>query len=172
VNALIEPFIDPEFLISQQITSLVKFAHVACALFLKHESTFLPQHLYSDLQCMVRTAIFRVAHTKILDPEHKVFLCLLGDDVLKVLFGRVRMIGAHSPNVNAGEMQNRVGSALRLDAIFEKYPKWIGLSDQSTSVRRSSQEARRLLLIIIVLIRIPSRVPRVLQTPATFVLES
>jgi hypothetical protein len=73
---------------------------------------------------MVRTAIFRVAHTKILDPEHKVFLCLLGDDVLEVLFGRVRMIRAHSPNVNAEEMRNRVGSALRLDAIFEKYPKW------------------------------------------------
>lgn len=58
MNALIEPFIDPEFSISQQITSLVKFAHVACALFLKHEGAFLPQHLYSDLQCMVWTAIF------------------------------------------------------------------------------------------------------------------
>jgi hypothetical protein len=42
VNALIEPFIDPELSISQQITSLIKFAHVACALFLKHEGAFLP----------------------------------------------------------------------------------------------------------------------------------
>ncbi|KAF8240355.1 hypothetical protein L208DRAFT_1374387 [Tricholoma matsutake] len=54
----------------------------------------------------------------------KVFLCLLGDDVLKVLFGHVWMIGAHSPNFNAEEMRNQVGSALRLDAIFKKYSKW------------------------------------------------
>ena len=68
---------------------------------------------------MVRTAIFRVAHTRILDAERKVFLCLLGDDILEVLFGSVRMIGTHSHNVNAEEMRNRVGSAIRLDAIFE-----------------------------------------------------
>jgi hypothetical protein len=124
VDALIQPFIEPSFSISQQITSLAKFAHIACALFLKHESAFLPQHLYSDLQCMVRTAIFRVAHTKCLNPEYKVLLCLLGDDVLEVLFGRVRMIGGHSPNVSAEEMRNRVGSAIRLDSIFQKYPEW------------------------------------------------
>lgn len=85
LDALIEPFIDPTFTISQQIMSLVKFTHLACALFLEHESDFMPQHLYGDLQCMVRTAVFRVAHTKLLDPQRKVFLCLLGDDVLEVL---------------------------------------------------------------------------------------
>jgi hypothetical protein len=124
VDAPIQPFIDPAFSISQQITSLAKFALIACALFLKHESAFLPQHLYSDLQRMVRTAVFRVAHTKCLNPEYKVFLCLLGDDVLEVVFGRVRMIGAHSPNVSIEEMRNRVGSAIRVDSIFQKYPKW------------------------------------------------
>ena len=86
MEALIEPFINPDFTISQQITSLVKFAHLLCALFIKHDSDFMPQHLYSDLQCMVRTAIFRVAPTKVLDPQRKVFICLLGDDVLEVFF--------------------------------------------------------------------------------------
>jgi hypothetical protein len=124
LEALVEPFINHEWSLSEQITSLVKFSHIACALFLKHESAFMPQHLYSDLQCMVRTAIFRVAHTKILNPELKVFLCLLGDDVLEVLFGRVRMIGSHSPNVDIEELCNRIGSALRLDDIFQEYPKW------------------------------------------------
>jgi hypothetical protein len=84
----------------------------------------MPQHLYSDLQCMVRTGIFRVAHTKILDPDQKVLLCLLGDDVLEVLFGRARMIGRHSPNVDVEELRDRFGSALRLDGIFETHPKW------------------------------------------------
>jgi hypothetical protein len=124
LEALVEPFTNPDLTISQQITSLVIFSHLICALFLKHETEFMPQHLYSDLQCMVRTAIFRVAHTMILDPERKVHLCLLGDDVLEVLFGRARMIGGHSPNVNVEELRDRFGSALRLDAIFETYPRW------------------------------------------------
>jgi len=124
LEALVEPFINPDLSISEQITSLIKFAHILCALFLQHESAFMPLHLYSDLQCMVRTAIFRVAHTKILDPKRKVFICLLGDDVLEILFGRVRMIGGHSPNVDVEEFRNRCGSALRLDRIFQKYPSW------------------------------------------------
>lgn len=124
LEALVEPFINPELSISQQITSLVKFAHILCALFLKHETAFMPHHLYSDLQCMVRTAIFRVGHTMLLDPQLKIFLCLLGDDVLEVLFGRVRMIGGHSPNVDVDEFRNRCASAIRLDGIFETYPSW------------------------------------------------
>ncbi|KAF8867766.1 hypothetical protein CPB84DRAFT_1698363, partial [Gymnopilus junonius] len=123
LEALVQPFVNPDFTISQQITSLVKFAHVSCALFLKHETDFMPQHLYSDLQCMVRTAIYRVAHTMILDPGRKVLLCLLGDDVLEILFGRARMIGGHSPNVDVDELRTRFGSALRLDAIFEAHPE-------------------------------------------------
>lgn len=122
LDALIDPFINPTSNLSEQITNLVKFAHLACALFLKHESDFMPQHLYSDLQCMVRTAIFHVAHTKILNPNLKVLLCLLGDDVLEVEFGRTRMIGGHAPNGDAETLSNRFASSRRLSAIFEKYP--------------------------------------------------
>jgi len=59
-----------------------------------------------------------------LDPQLKVFLCLLGDDVLEVVFGRVRMIGGHSPNVDIDEFRNRCASVIRLDAIFQTYPSW------------------------------------------------
>lgn len=124
LEALVEPFTNPELSISQQITSLIKFAHILFALFLKHESAFMPHHLYNDLQCMVRTAVFRVAQTMILNPQNKVYLCLLGDDVLEVLFGRVRMLGAHSPNVDIDEFKNRCASALRLDGIFKAHPSW------------------------------------------------
>ncbi|KAJ7148569.1 hypothetical protein C8R43DRAFT_1088421 [Mycena crocata] len=60
------------------IIQLVKFAHLACALFLKHGSDFMPNQLYGHLQCMVKSAIFKVAHSKVLNPSLKVFLCLLG----------------------------------------------------------------------------------------------
>ncbi|KAF6751796.1 hypothetical protein DFP72DRAFT_815971 [Ephemerocybe angulata] len=124
LEALVEPFINPEFTISQQITSLSKFAFLLCAIFLQHNTSFMPSHLYSDLQCMVRTAIFRVAHTKILDPERQVLLCELGDDCLEVLFGCVRMIGGHAPNVSPDVFCHRVGAAVRLRRIFEIYRHW------------------------------------------------
>lgn len=133
LEALVEPFIDPSQSLSQQICNLAKFAFILCALFIKHESAFMPSHLYSDLQCMIRTAIFRVAHTKILDEDQPVLLCLLGDDVLEVLFGSIRMIGGHCPNVAADEFCNRAAAAVRLQNIFQHYPKW-------------ERKARRLML--------------------------
>ncbi|KAJ7121698.1 hypothetical protein C8R44DRAFT_877079 [Mycena epipterygia] len=67
-EALLEPFINPMLSLSEQITSLIKFAHLVCALFLQHETDFLPNQLYGDLQCMVKNAIFKIAHSKNLDP--------------------------------------------------------------------------------------------------------
>jgi hypothetical protein len=71
---------------------------------------------------MVRSAIFRVAHAKNLDPEQIVLLCLLGDDVLEALFGRVCMIGGHNPNVGSGELRENISSAICLDRIFDEFP--------------------------------------------------
>ncbi|KAJ7794981.1 hypothetical protein B0H14DRAFT_2621444 [Mycena olivaceomarginata] len=122
-DALIDPFITPTLSLSDQIVSLVKFAHIACALFVKHDGDFLSHQLYGDLQAMVKNAIFKVAHSKVLNPLLKVFLCLLGDDVLEILFGRSRMIGRHSPNMAIDELRQRFGSALRIDYIFRKHPE-------------------------------------------------
>ncbi|KAF8185751.1 hypothetical protein K438DRAFT_1936875 [Mycena galopus ATCC 62051] len=121
-EALVEPFINPTLSLSEQVTHLVKFAHIACALFTKHEGDFVSNQLYGDLQCMVKNAIFKIAHSKVLNPMLKVFLCLLGDDVLETLFGRSRMIGGHSPNMAVDELEQRICSALRVDKIFGKYP--------------------------------------------------
>jgi hypothetical protein len=120
--ALLDPFIDSTFTLRQQIVSLIVAAHIACALYIQHEGDFMPQALYSDFQNMFRSAIFRVAHAKNLDPEQVVLLCLLGDDVLEILFGRARMIGRHNPNVTCGELRERFGSAICLDKIFDEFP--------------------------------------------------
>ncbi|KAK7034826.1 hypothetical protein R3P38DRAFT_3312143 [Favolaschia claudopus] len=114
-DALLDPFINPNLSLSQEIIQLVKFAHLSCALYLKHGSAFMPPQLYGDLQCLVKSAIFKIAHSK-------VFLCLLGDDVLEILFGRTRMIGGHASNMAIDEFRRRVGSALRIDEIFRRRP--------------------------------------------------
>lgn len=119
---LVEPFILLHLSLSEQIIRLVKFAYIAFALFRKHETSFMPNQLYGDLQCMFKNAIFIVAQTKELNLAFKVFLCLLGDDVLEVLFGRARMIGGHDPNVDVEQLRERFASALRCDEIFSRYP--------------------------------------------------
>ncbi|KAF8982926.1 hypothetical protein BDQ17DRAFT_1336706 [Cyathus striatus] len=124
LEALLQPFINPDYTISEQIISLVKFAHILYALFKKHETAFMPAHLYSDFQCTFHAAIHWVACTKKLDPEHHVLLCLLGDDILERLFGHVRMAGGHSPNVAADEFCQHASAAVRLGDAFYKYPEW------------------------------------------------
>ncbi|KAJ7439531.1 hypothetical protein B0H11DRAFT_2355829 [Mycena galericulata] len=121
-DALVEPFINPTFSLSEQMIHLAKFAHIACAMFVKHDSAFVSNQLYGDLQCMIKNMIFKIARSKLLNPSLKVFLCLLGDDVLETLFGRSRMIGGHSPNMAIDELRQRLCSALRMDKIFQKYP--------------------------------------------------
>ncbi|KAJ6568869.1 hypothetical protein B0H19DRAFT_901968, partial [Mycena capillaripes] len=76
-DALVEPFINPTLSLSEQMIRIVKFAHICCALFAKHEGDFVSSQLYGDLQCMVKNMIFKIAHTKVLNPMLKVFLCLL-----------------------------------------------------------------------------------------------
>ncbi|KAK7034272.1 hypothetical protein R3P38DRAFT_2772359 [Favolaschia claudopus] len=107
-DSLVDPFINPTLSLSEQMIALVKFAHISCALFLKHDGDFFPHQLYGDLQCMVKNMIFKIAHSKVLNPMLKVFLCLLGDDVLEILFGRSRMIGGHSPNHAVDELRQPV----------------------------------------------------------------
>ncbi|KAJ7787582.1 hypothetical protein B0H14DRAFT_3579583 [Mycena olivaceomarginata] len=83
----------------------------------------MPNQLYADLQAMVKNAVLMVPKTRILHGQLKVFVCLLGDDVLEALFGRSRMIGGHSPNCSVGELRDRFSSAMNLDYIYEHHPE-------------------------------------------------
>ncbi|THU76543.1 hypothetical protein K435DRAFT_704632, partial [Dendrothele bispora CBS 962.96] len=79
-HSLLEPFINPELSLSQQLEHLSKFGHICCALFLKNGTDYMSNQLYGDLQCMPKNAIFTVSKAKLLSPEYKVFMCLFGDD--------------------------------------------------------------------------------------------
>ncbi|KAJ7729411.1 hypothetical protein DFH07DRAFT_756847, partial [Mycena maculata] len=120
-KCLLDPFINPTISLSEEMIQLVKFAHMACALFIKHDGDFSHQ-LFGDIQCMIKSFISKIAHSKVLNPSLKVFLCLLGDDIPEILFGRSRMKGGHSPNHAVDELHQRFLSALRMDKIFRKYP--------------------------------------------------
>jgi hypothetical protein len=122
-EALLQPFINPSLSLSQQLTSLVTFAHISCGLYLQNNTSFMSNQLYGDLQAMVKAAILMVAQTYVLDPRLDVLLCLLGDNPIETLFGRTRMIGGHSPNCSVSELWTRFCSAMNLDNVFDHHPE-------------------------------------------------
>ncbi|KAJ6612415.1 hypothetical protein B0H10DRAFT_1807559, partial [Mycena sp. CBHHK59/15] len=122
-NALLQPFINVELSLSEQIQSLVKFSHLLCALYLQNGTSFMSNQLYSDFQTMVKNAVLLVPKTRLINGRLKVYICLLGDDVLEALFGRCRMIGGHSPNCNVCQLRDRLSSAMNLDSIYEHHPE-------------------------------------------------
>ncbi|KAJ6582561.1 hypothetical protein DFH09DRAFT_912293 [Mycena vulgaris] len=123
LDAWLQPFINVNLSLSEQIESLVKFSHLLCALYMQNGTSFLPNQLYGDLQSTIKNAILMVPKMRLINGQLKVFICLLGDDVLEALFGRSRMIGGHSPNSSVSELQNRFNSAMNLDYIYEKHPE-------------------------------------------------
>ncbi|KAJ7033014.1 hypothetical protein C8F04DRAFT_908826, partial [Mycena alexandri] len=124
LDAWLQPFINVDLSLSEQVESLITFSHLLAALYKANGTSFLPSQLYGDLQITVKNAILMVPKTRLVNGELKVFICLLGDDVLETLFGRSRMIGGHSPNSSVTELQNRFNSAMNLDYIYEQHPEW------------------------------------------------
>ncbi|KAJ7020557.1 hypothetical protein C8F04DRAFT_1241929 [Mycena alexandri] len=110
LNAWIQPYINTDLSLSEQIESLILASHLCAALYLQNAS--------------VKNAVLMVAKTRVINGELKVFVCLLGDDVLEALFGRARMIGGHSPNCSIGELRDRFVSAMNLNWIYEQYPEF------------------------------------------------
>ncbi|KAJ7091031.1 hypothetical protein C8R44DRAFT_750778 [Mycena epipterygia] len=97
-DPLIQPFINTELTLSEQIESL-------------NGQSFLPNQLYGDLQSMVKVQYLWSLKLAV------------EDDVLEALFGRSRMIGSHSPNSSLGELRDRFNSAMNLDYIYEQHPE-------------------------------------------------
>ncbi|KAJ7809650.1 hypothetical protein B0H14DRAFT_2229313, partial [Mycena olivaceomarginata] len=75
-DALLQPFINPDLSLSQQIESLTKFSHLICALYLENGTAFLPNQLYSDYQTMVKNAILMVPKTRLINGRLGVYICI------------------------------------------------------------------------------------------------
>ncbi|EMD31048.1 hypothetical protein CERSUDRAFT_60567, partial [Gelatoporia subvermispora B] len=67
LNAFMDPFIRPSWNITQQITSLSKYAHLAFALFRAYGTSFMPHQLYGDTQTSVKNIVFCIAKQQELD---------------------------------------------------------------------------------------------------------
>ncbi|KAJ6629597.1 hypothetical protein B0H10DRAFT_1776067, partial [Mycena sp. CBHHK59/15] len=122
-DAWLQPLINVELSLSQQIESLIQASHLLCALYLQNQPSFMSNQLYADIQASIKRVILMFPKTWLINGQLKVFICLLGDDVLEALFGRSGMIGGHSPNCSIGELRDRFVSAMNLDYMHEHHPE-------------------------------------------------
>ncbi|KAH9921015.1 uncharacterized protein B0H18DRAFT_880546, partial [Fomitopsis serialis] len=123
LSAFTNAFIRPDWSLTQQLTSLSKFAHMSFTLYCTHERSFMPHQLYGDLMTTVKNAIFCVAKQQLLDGSQRFYLYDTGDDKLEGLFGNVRMQGGHNPNFSFKQLIERLGAAVDIDAVFSAHPE-------------------------------------------------
>jgi hypothetical protein len=123
-GAFINAFINSTSSLSQQMTSLAKYAFLAAYYFRQEKDRFLNNVLFTDSIACVKDAFFSLAKQQILDPEQDFFLFLLGTDGVEKLFAAARMTGGHSPNFGLYELTQRLSSALDINRILSQYPEW------------------------------------------------
>jgi hypothetical protein len=122
-TAFLHPFIQPGQNLTEQVSSLSKFAHIAFVLFREFRVNFMPYQLYGDLQTTVKNIIFCIAKQQEMDGSQPFYIFWTGDDRLEVLFGRTRMQGGHNPNFTFKQLLDRLAAAMDLDGIFLRNPE-------------------------------------------------
>jgi Na+/glutamate symporter len=122
VKAILEPFTNVHMNLTEQITSLSTFAHLSFTLFRVSRTQYMSNQLYGDSQTMVKNAIFCLAKQQILDPTQPFYLFQVGDDPLKCLFGKLRMLGGHNTAMSYSQAIDRLGHASDLQGAFMRNP--------------------------------------------------
>ncbi|KAH7925283.1 hypothetical protein BV22DRAFT_991598, partial [Leucogyrophana mollusca] len=122
-TAFMHPFIQPAWSLSEQITALSKYAHMACALFREFRVNFMPYQLYGDTQTTVKNILFCVAKQQEMDGDKPFYIFWAGDDRLEVLFGLTRMQGGHNPNFSFKQLLDRLAAAVDIGAVFARHPE-------------------------------------------------
>lgn len=123
-HSLMAPFLDRELSLTEQITSLSQYSHLAFLLYCRHVTAFISNQLYGDSQTMVKNALFYVSKQQLMDPTASVFLMLTGDDRLENLFGKVRMQGGHDTNVDIKSLTHRLCAAMDIIKVYRDNPSW------------------------------------------------
>ncbi|KAI0068069.1 hypothetical protein BV25DRAFT_1875223 [Artomyces pyxidatus] len=122
LEAILEPFINVEFSLSEQMVSLSRYAHLAFATFRLYRLAFMSNQLYFDSMTMVKNAFFCAAKQQQSNPDEPFWLFYVGDDRLEKLFGRLRMLGSHDSAMNYRQGIDRLGHAQDLDRVLSSQP--------------------------------------------------
>ncbi|KIK33801.1 hypothetical protein CY34DRAFT_26978 [Suillus luteus UH-Slu-Lm8-n1] len=123
LESIVLPFTDISLSLSEQVTLLSRYCHLAFAFFHAHRRSFMSYQLYYDTQTMAKNAMFCIAKQQNLDSHAPFFLGDVGDDPLEILFGRTRMIGGHNSASSYAQALDRLGAAKDIDGVFRRHPE-------------------------------------------------
>jgi hypothetical protein len=123
-HAMIEPFVNPNMSLFEQMRYLSEYSHIALVLYRWNGTSFMSNQLYANSQVMVKNLFFYHARQILMNLSLPVLLMLGGNDCLENQFGRVRMQGAHNCGVDLKTLMDRLAATMDLCHIFSVHPSW------------------------------------------------
>ncbi|KLO07944.1 hypothetical protein SCHPADRAFT_1001296 [Schizopora paradoxa] len=134
LNSFVSPFTTATFSLSDQVRNLVTYAHVALALYMRHQTGCMTGALYADSQAAIKSIIFTIARMQeveaqiLEDPLRaanfdpiQFFLGHEGTDRLEVLFGEARTQD-HARNFDILQLCQKLASSVLISSTFERNP--------------------------------------------------
>ncbi|KAJ6497248.1 hypothetical protein DFH09DRAFT_893381, partial [Mycena vulgaris] len=122
LKSILAPFITPDMSLTEQMTHLSTYAHIAFTLFRMNRLTFMSNQLYGDSQSMIKNTFFCLAKQQKLDPTQPFYLFQIGDDPLERLFGKLCMLGGHNSAMSYAQAIERLGHACDLQSVYLRQP--------------------------------------------------
>ncbi|KAH6887772.1 hypothetical protein BKA70DRAFT_1235749, partial [Coprinopsis sp. MPI-PUGE-AT-0042] len=119
LNFFVEPFGNVDMDLSAQIISLSTFAHIAAALYDKHQTACLTGALYADAQAVVKNVLFTLARTQEVDPDGELYILLEGTDRLEGVFGDTRAQD-HNSNYDLKQLAEKLAIGAIINATYER----------------------------------------------------
>lgn len=117
----LRPFITIDMTLSEQIRSLVTYAHLIAAMWRQHGTRFITGALYADSQAVVKNIVLCVARLQLVDNDLSFYIILEGTDRLEGLFGDCRTQD-HSWNFDVQQLSEKLATSSLIQGIFERNP--------------------------------------------------
>ncbi|KAF9779440.1 hypothetical protein BJ322DRAFT_1113248 [Thelephora terrestris] len=121
-SSFMNPFTDINMSLSDQLTSLSKYAHTTSIIYSKHSTDFMTSALYADSQAVVKDIYFCVAKQKILDPQADFYIIHCGTDRLEMDFCLART-QTHHRNFDILDLTGKLATSSLIDAIYARNPE-------------------------------------------------
>ena len=122
LSSFLLPFVDLGMSLDKQIISLVKYAHLICACWIKHGNSFMSGALYADGQAIVKNIIFSLAKQQILNDSKEFHIILDGTDRLEQVFSDARTQD-HSRNFDILQLLQKLATASTVNNIYLRNPE-------------------------------------------------
>ncbi|GBE89048.1 hypothetical protein SCP_1500500 [Sparassis crispa] len=119
LGCFVLPFISTSLSLAEQIRSLVTYAHLLAAMWIKHGTSFTTGALYADSQAIIKNLIFCILRLQLIDENILFYIILEGTDRLEALFSDCRTQD-HSRNFDVCQLCDKLSISALLSYIFER----------------------------------------------------